>query len=81
MLYRDLSGLYMDNCVSKGWMVAAIVLGITAAGNGGLAYVQHRALAVQLSAANNEVSLSHDEIANLKAKVRSLQTHVSSTPR
>jgi len=68
----------MADGVSKRWMVAAIVTGIIAAGNGGIAYVQHRTFTAQLSAATDEVSLSHDEIANLKAKVRALQPQVSS---
>jgi hypothetical protein len=55
-------------------MVMAIVFGMVAAWNGGLAYVQNRMLTAQLSAALDEVSLSHDEVANLKAKVRRLQT-------
>jgi hypothetical protein len=58
---------------SSKWMVLAVVFGMIAAWNGGLAYVQNRMFTAQLSAAINEVSLSHDEVANLKAKVSRLQ--------
>jgi hypothetical protein len=54
-------------------MVLAVVFGMIAAWNGGLAYVQNRMFTAQLSAAINEVSLSHDEVANLKAKMSRLQ--------
>ena len=63
---------------SSKWMVLAVVFGMIAAWNGGLAYVQNRMFTAQLSAAINEVSLSHDEVANLKAKVRRLQTQDTS---
>ena len=58
---------------SSKWMVLAVVFGMIAAWNGGLAYVQNRMFTAQLSAAINEVSLSHDEVANLKAKMSRLQ--------
>ena len=64
----------MTKIESRKWRVVAVVFGIVAAWNGGLAYVQNRMLTAQLSAAIDEVSLSHDEIANLKAKVNRLQT-------
>ena len=61
------------------WMVLTVVFGIVAAWNGGLAYVQNRMLTAQLSAALDEVRLSHDEVANLKTQVRTLRTRVGST--
>jgi peptidoglycan hydrolase CwlO-like protein len=60
-------------------MVATIVLSVIAVSMGNFAYVQHRTLSAQLSAATDEVALSHDEIANLKTKVRRLQSQVSPT--
>jgi hypothetical protein len=61
------------------WMVLTVVFGIVAAWNGGLAYVQNRMLTAQLSAALDEVRVSHDEVANLKTKVGTLQARISST--
>ena len=69
----------MTNGVSKNWIVVAMVLGAIALGASDIAYVQHHALSAQLSAATDEVILSHDEIANLKTKVRTLQAQVGST--
>jgi peptidoglycan hydrolase CwlO-like protein len=69
----------MADGVSKRWMIATIVLGVMAVSMGNFAYVQHRTLTAQLSAATDEVILSHDEVANLKTKVRRLQTQVGST--
>ena len=64
---------------SSKWMVLAVVFGMIAAWNGGLAYVQNRMLTAQLSAALDEVRVSHDEVANLKTKVGTLQARISST--
>jgi hypothetical protein len=58
-------------------MAATLVLGVVAVSVGDFAYTQHRTLTAQLSAATDEVSLSHDEVANLKAKVRRLQAQSS----
>ena len=55
-----------------------MVLGVVVLSLGNFAYVQHRTLTAQLSAATDEVSLSHDEVADLKAKVRRLQAQGSS---
>lgn len=69
----------MADGASKKWMVATLLLGVLAVSAGDLTYMQHRTLTAQLSAASDEVSLSHDEIANLKAKVRTLQAQVRPT--
>jgi hypothetical protein len=55
-----------------------MLFGVIALSLGNFAYTQHRTLTAQLSAATDEVSLSHDEVANLKAKVRRLQTQDTS---
>ena len=68
----------MANGVSKNWMVVAMVLGAIALSACDLAYVQHHTLSAQLSAATDEVFLSHDEIANLKTRVRTLQAQAGS---
>ena len=68
----------MTDGVLKRWMFATMVLGVMAVSLGNFAYVQHRTLTAQLSAATDEVSLSHDEVANLRAKVRRLQVRGSS---
>lgn len=68
----------MTNGASK-WKVLAIVFGVVAAWNGGIAYVQNRMLTAQLSAAIDQISLSRDEVANLKTRVRTLQTQAGST--
>ena len=69
----------MANGVSKNWMVVALVLGAIALSASDLAYEQHHTLSAQLSAATDEVMLSHDEIANLKTKMRTLQAQVAPT--
>jgi hypothetical protein len=68
----------MTDGVLKRWMIATMVLGVVSLSLGNFAYVHHRTLTAQLSAATDEVSLSHDEVANLKAKVRRLQPQSSS---
>jgi peptidoglycan hydrolase CwlO-like protein len=68
----------MTDSASSKWMLATMVLGVIALSVGNFAFVQHRTLTSQLSAATDEVSLSHDEVANLKAKVRRLQGQVGS---
>ena len=68
----------MTDSALKRWMVATMVLGVVVLSLGNFAYVQHRTLTAQLSAATDEVSLSHDEVADLKAKVRRLQAQGSS---
>ena len=70
----------MTDGASTRWMFATMVLGVIALTVGNFAYVQHRTLTSQLSAAADEVVLSHDEVANLKNRVRTLQTQVSPTP-
>jgi hypothetical protein len=70
----------MANGVSKNWMVVAMVLGALALSASDIAYMQHHTLSAQLSAATDEITLSHDEIANLKTRVRTLQARVGSTP-
>ena len=67
----------MPDSALKRWMTATLVLGVVVVSVGDFAYTQHRTLTAQLSAATDEVSLSHDEVANLKAKLRRLQTQSS----
>ena len=60
-------------------MVVAMLLGAIALSASDIAYVEHHTLSAQLSAATDEVILSHDEIANLKTRVRTLQAQVGSS--
>jgi len=69
----------MTDSASTRWTFATMVLGVIALSAGNFAYTQHRTLTAQLSAATDEVSLSHDEVADLKDKVRRLQVQVNST--